>query len=364
MSSSTLFSPLTFGDFKIPHRVVMAPMTRSRSAQPGNVPTESMATYYAQRAGAAFIVSEATQITPQGQGYSFTPGIYSAEQVAGWRGVTDAVHAAGGRMVLQLWHVGRMSHPVFQQGQAPVAPSALAPNAQVWIVDEHGQGGMVDCPVPRALTVSEIRAIVNDYYTAAANALAAGFDGVEIHAANGYLIDSFLRSGSNLRTDAYGGSIEKRLRFLDEVTDAVTDAVGAARVGVRLSPHITQRGMHCPDMIVTTLKAARRLSDKGIAYLHFAEADWDDAPPVPESFRRDVRRAFGGAVGVAGGYTEARAQAVIRAGWADWVAFGRPFIANPDLPARLRNHLPLTVPDTHTLFGGDERGYTDYPNAG
>lgn len=186
-----LWTPMQAGALCLPHRVVMAPMTRSRSQQPGNVPPQSMATYYAQRASAAFIVSEATQITPQGQGYSFTPGIHSAEQVAGWRRVTDAVHAAGGRMVLQLWHVGRMSHPMFQQGQATVAPSALAPNAQVWIVDERGQGGMVDCPVPRALTVSEIRAIVNDYSTAAANALAAGVDGVEIHAANGYLIDSF-----------------------------------------------------------------------------------------------------------------------------------------------------------------------------
>lgn len=360
---NTLWNPIQVGALKLPHRVVMAPMTRSRSAQPGNVPTETMATYYAQRAGAAFIVSEATQISPQGQGYSFTPGIHSREQVAGWQKVTSAVHAAGGRMVLQLWHVGRMSHSVFQDGQAPVAPSVQAPNAKVWIVDEKGEGGMVDCPVPRSLTVAEIQSIVDDYRRAAINARAAGFDGVEIHAANGYLIDSFLRSGSNLRSDAYGGSIEKRLRFFDEVVDAVVDAMGPERVGVRLSPHITQRGMQCPDMILTTLKAARRLSDKGIAYMHFAEADWDDAPAVPESFRRDMRRAFNGAIGVAGGYTADKARAVIETGWADWVAFGRPFIANPDLPERLKRNLPLAAPDARTLFGGDGRGYTDYPNA-
>lgn len=363
MNPSSLFTPLKFGNFDLPHRVVMAPMTRCRTAQPGNLPTPLMATYYAQRASAGMIVSEATQISSQGQGYSFTPGIHSLEQVAGWRGVTKAVHAAGGRMVLQLWHVGRMSHPLFQNGQAPVAPSAIAPGAQVWIVGENGQGGMVDCPVPRALTVPEIQTIVDDYRHAAANALAAGFDGVEIHAANGYLIDAFLRSSSNHRTDLYGGSIDKRLRFLDEVVDAVSQVWGPARVGVRMSPHITQRGMNCPDMIATTLKAAARLSAKGIAYLHFAEADWDDAPAVPEAFRRDVRRAFGGAIGVAGGYNAAKARAVIDAGWADWVAFGRPFIGNPDLPERLRRNLPLASPDTNALFGGDARGYTDFPSA-
>lgn len=361
MNTSSLFTPLRFGAFDLPHRVVMAPMTRCRTAQPGNVPTALMAAYYAQRASAGMIVSEATQISPQGQGYSFTPGIHSLEQLAGWRGVTKAVHDAGGRMVLQLWHVGRMSHPVFQNGQAPVAPSAIAPNAQVWIVGENGQGGMVDCPVPRALTIPEIQTIVEDYRQAALNAMAAGFDGVEIHAANGYLIDSFLRSGSNQRTDAYGGTIDKRLRFLDEVVDAVAGVVGPGRVGVRLSPHITQRGMGCPDIVATTLKAAARLSDKGIAYLHFAEADWDDAPAVPESFRRDLRRAFGGAIGVAGGYSAAKAQSVIDAGWVDWVAFGRPFIGNPDLPQRLQRQLPLASPDNSTLFGGDARGYTDYP---
>lgn len=363
MNASKLFSPLRFGAFELPHRAVMAPMTRSRSAQPGNLPTPLMATYYAQRASAGLIISEATQISPQGQGYSFTPGIHSAEQVAAWRQVTQAVHAAGGRMVLQLWHVGRMSHPVFQNGRAPVAPSAIAPSAKVWIVGESGQGGMVDCPVPRALTVPEIDAIVDDYRHAAENALGAGFDGVEIHAANGYLIDSFLRSSSNHRSDAYGGSIEKRLRFFDEVVDAVLDVMEPSRVGVRMSPHITQRGMNCPDMVATTLKAAQRLSDKDVAYLHFAEADWDDAPAVPEMFRREVRRAFGGAIGVAGGYNAAKANALIDAGWADWVAFGRPFVSNPDLPERMRRDLPLTTPDPSTLFGGDALGYTDYSKA-
>lgn len=358
-----LFSPLSVGSLQLPHRIVMAPMTRSRSAQPGNVPSDSMARYYAQRASAGFIVSEATQISHQGQGYSFTPGIHSLEQLAGWRGVTKAVHAAGGRMVAQLWHVGRMSHPVFQGGQAPVAPSALAPGAQVWIADADGLGRMVDCPVPRALTVPEIQAIVDDYRQAAVHALVAGFDGVEIHAGNGYLIDAFLRSSANRRADAYGGSRPKRLRFFEEVIDAVVDVMGPERVGVRMSPHITQRGMQCPDMIAVTLEAARRLSQRGVAYLHLAEADWDDAPAVPVGFRMDVRRAFGGAIGVAGGYTAERAQVLLTAGWADWVAFGRPFIANPDLPARMRQNRPLATPDTATLFGGGDRGYTDYPAA-
>ena len=357
----SLFSPLNVGALQMPHRVVMAPMTRSRSAQPGNVPTELMATYYAQRASAGFIVSEATQISPQGQGYSFTPGIHSLEQVAGWRGVTKAVHAAGGRMVLQLWHVGRMSHPVFQGGQLPVAPSALAPRAQVWIADEHGQGRMVECPIPRALAPHEIAALIEDYQQAALNAKAAGFDGVEIHGANGYLIDSFLRSSSNHREDGYGGSINNRLRFLDEVVDAVVEVMGEARVGVRLSPHITQRGMDCPERIPTALAAARLLSRKRVAYLHLAEADWDDAPAVPDDFRRDLRRAFDGAIGVAGGYTLEKAQEVIRSGRVDWVAFGRPFIANPDLPRRLERGSTLAEPDPATLFGGDACGYTDYP---
>ncbi|WP_343634991.1 alkene reductase [Roseateles sp.] len=360
---TALFSPITLGALTLPHRIAMAPMTRARSTQPGNVPNALMADYYAQRASAAVIVSEATQISPQGQGYSFTPGIHSEAQVAGWQLVTRAVHRAGGRIVLQLWHVGRMSHPVFHGGQAPVAPSALAPEAQVWIADEQGTGRMVDCPVPRALTLEEIPGVVADFRRAAANAMRAGFDGVEIHAANGYLIDQFLRTTSNQRGDAYGGSRENRLRFLLDVVDAITAEIGPDRIGVRLAPYITARNMACPDIIPTILEGARALSLRGIAYLHLAEADWDDAPRIPEDFRRALRAAFQGRIVVAGRYDSARAEALLASGLVDVIAFGRPFIANPDLPVRLERGLPLAAFDSGTLFGGNAKGYSDYPAA-
>ncbi|WP_300452511.1 alkene reductase [Accumulibacter sp.] len=360
MPNTTLFDAFPLGTMPLPNRIVMAPMTRCRTTQPGDVPNALMATYYAQRASAGLIVSEATQISRQGQGYSFTPGIHTPEQIAGWRLVTDAVHQASGRIFLQLWHVGRMSHACFHDGQPPAAPSALAPDAQVWVVGGDGVGRMVDCPVPRALSIGEIAAIVGDFRQAAVNAIAAGFDGVEIHGANGYLIDQFLRSTANRRTDAYGGSIAGRCRFLKEVASAVTEAIGAQRVGVRLSPYITARNMHCPEIIPAILHAAGELERLGIAYIHLSEADWDDAPQVPDSFRLELRRAFGGTLIVAGRYDRSRAQAVLATGLADLVAFGRPFIANPDLPARLANGWPLADFDPATLFGGDARGYADF----
>ncbi|MAA99061.1 MAG: alkene reductase [Stappia sp.] len=360
--TTSLFEPVTLGPLELANRIAMAPMTRARSTQPGNVPNEMMATYYAQRAAAGLIVSEATQISPQGQGYSYTPGLHSDEQVAGWRKTTAAVHAAGGRIFAQLWHVGRMSHPVFHGGDLPVAPSAISPQAQVWVADpETGTGGMVDSPVPRALETGEIPGIVADYARAAENAIAAGFDGVEIHGANGYLIDQFLRSSSNTRDDGYGGSQENRLRFLQEVVEAVAGAVGAERTGLRLSPVITQRGMHDPQILDTVVKAGRRIDALGLAYLHLAEADWDDAPETPEDFRKALRAAYSGRIIVAGRYDLSRAEAILAAGYADIVAFGRPFIANPDLPRRLRENLPLADLDPATLFGGDETGYSTYP---
>jgi N-ethylmaleimide reductase len=361
MSEKLLFEPFTLGSADLPNRIVMCPMTRCRTTQPGDVPNALMAEYYAQRASAALIVSEATQISRQGQGYSFTPGVYSPSQIDGWHRVTDAVHAAGGRMFLQLWHVGRMSHASFHDGQPPVAPSALKPDAQVWVAGEDGVGRMVDCPVPRSLEGSEIAGIVEDFRRAAANAMAAGFDGVEIHGANGYLIDQFLRSTSNRRTDGYGGSIENRVRFLEEVARAVVAEAGAERTGVRLAPFITARGMACPDIIPAILEAARRLNALRLTYIHLSEADWDDAPQVPDEFRRELRRQFQGAIIVAGRYDQTRAEAILAAGLADLVAFGRPFIANPDLPARLANGWPLAVFDPSTLFGGDGHGYADYP---
>ncbi len=263
---SLLFTPFSLGRLELPHRVVMAPMTRSRSTQPGDVPNATNAEYYAQRAGAALIVTEATQISPQGKGYSFTPGIYTAEQIAGWRRVTKAVHDAGGRIYLQLWHVGRMSHPDFHDGALPVAPFAIPFDGSIWKADPvTGVGAMVPCPTPRALTRAEIKAIVGDFRRAARNALEAGFDGVEVHGANGYLVDQFLRTTSNTRTDEYGGSRENRLRFLKEVIDAVASEAGADRTAIRLAPFLTARGMACPDILPTILEAASFLEDKGVS---------------------------------------------------------------------------------------------------
>ncbi len=359
--TQTLFTPLDLGPIALPHRIVMAPLTRARSSQPGDVPNEMNARYYAQRATAALIVSEATQISPQGKGYSFTPGIYSEEQVEGWRLVTDAVHAEGGRIFLQLWHVGRMSHPMFHEGALPVAPSAVPFEGQIWAVNPAtGRGGMLDSPTPRALERREIRAIVEDYHQAARNAIRAGFDGVEIHGANGYLIDQFLRTTSNQRTDEYGGSRQNRLRFLREVVDAVATEAGPERTAIRLAPFLTARGMACPDILPTMLEAADFLQAKGIAYLHLVEADWDDAPLFTEEFRRDMRARFRRPIIVAGHYDRAKADWVLEQGYADLVAFGRPFISNPDLVERLKHDLPLAPLDPATLFGGGEQGYTDY----
>jgi N-ethylmaleimide reductase len=359
---TTLFTPFALGALPLPSRIVMAPMTRSRAAQPGNVPTELMAEYYAQRASAGLILTEATQISPQGQGYSFTPGIHSPEQVAGWRRVTDAVHAKGGRIFLQLWHVGRMSHESFHPDGKPVAPSALAPGASVWVVDPAtGKGAMVPSPLPRALTAADIEAVIADYAAAARNAVAAGFDGVELHGANGYLIDEFLRATSNQRSDGYGGSVENRIRFAVEVFEAVAAEIGAARVGIRISPFITQRGMNDPEAPATILALIRALGQRGLAYTHIAEADWDDAPLTPDSFRHDLRAAFAGAIVVAGKYDRTRAEAMLASGLADLIAFGRPFIANPDLPRRFAEDLPLADFEADALFGGSAAGYTSYP---
>jgi N-ethylmaleimide reductase len=360
--TDTLFSELSLGTTELPNRIVMAPMTRSRSTQPGDVPNAMMAKYYAQRASAGLIITEATQISPQGKGYSFTPGIYSPEQVAGWKLVTDAVHAAGGRIFLQLWHVGRMSHASFHIDGMPVAPSALSPDAQVWVVDPAtGVGAMVDCPVPRTLAIHEIANVIEDFRKGAANAIAAGFDGVEIHGANGYLIDQFLRRSSNHRDDLYGGTQENRIRFLVEVAEAVAGEVGADRAGIRLAPYITQRNMADDEIIPTILKAAKELDRIGLAYIHLSEADWEDAPVVPESFRHDLRAAFSGKIIVAGKYSFERGQAIIASGFADLVAYGRPFIGNPDLPHRFAEGLPLADFDMAGAFGGTEKGYSDYP---
>lgn len=357
-----LFQRTTLKNLDLQNRVAMAPMTRARTSQPGNVPNEMMATYYKQRATAGLIISEATQISDDSQGYSFTPGVYTDEQVKGWQPITQAAHDQGAVMFCQLWHVGRVSHPTFQQGELPIAPSALAPvETKVWISDDQGNGNMVDCIQPRAMTQADIDRVISDFAYAAKRAVEAGFDGVEIHGGNGYLIDQFLRTNSNKRTDNYGGSRENRMRFLLEVVDAVIAAIGADKVGVRLAPFITFKDMDCPDIVATILDASKQLQDRDIAYMHLSEADWDDAPVIPESFRIELREVFTNTIIVAGSYTQARADEVLNKGYADLIAFGRPFVSNPDLVSRLKNDNELADLDGATLFGGNELGYTDYP---
>lgn len=344
----------------------MPPMTRSRAGA-NEVATALMATYYSQRSSAGLIISEGTQISRQGQGYAWTPGIFTKEQIAGWKQVTDAVHRQGGLMFAQLWHVGRVSHVSLQEnGQAPVAPSAIMAEGVKVFIDpagkgpEQGAGEMVQHSMPRELTIPEIQEIVLDYAQAARNAIAAGFDGVELHGANGYLIEQFIDSQTNRRSDEYGGSIEKRLRFLKEVVTAVVDAIGKERVGVRQAPLTTLMGAQDDTPEETYLAAAKLLNEIGIAYIHIAEADWDNAPLMPVAFKEAYRAAFKGTLIYAGKYTKVRAEEALKKGWADLIAFGRPFIANPDLPERLRHDLPLTPDKPANYFGGGAEGYTDY----
>jgi N-ethylmaleimide reductase len=351
---TTIFDPIKLGDLELSNRIIMAPLTRCR-ADAGRVPNALMAEYYVQRASAGLILSEATSVTPLGVGYPDTPGIWSNDQVRGWANVTKAIHGAGGKIFLQLWHVGRISHESYLNGETPVAPSAIQPKGHVSLVRP-----LADYPTPRALETAEIADIVDAYRTGAENAKAAGFDGVEIHGANGYLIDQFLRTTSNHRTDAYGGTMDNRTRFAREVAAAVASEAGAERTGMRLAPFITQRNMNCPEIIPTMLHLAHQLDTLGLAYIHLAEADWDDAPSIPDDFRQALRNAFSGRVIVAGKYTPDRAQQILSSGMADLVAFGRPFIANPDLPARYAGGLPLATFDPATLFGGNEQGYSDY----
>ncbi|HST45640.1 MAG TPA: alkene reductase, partial [Luteimonas sp.] len=282
-----LLLPVDAGSIALPNRVLMAPLTRSRAGQPGDVPTALNAAYYAQRAGAGLIVSEATQISRQGQGYAWTPGIHSDAQEAGWKGVTDAVHAQGGRIAAQLWHVGRISHPLLQPGgAAPVAPSALvAEGAKCFVVKPDGTAGNVPTALPRALETGEIAGIVADYAHAAQRADRAGFDLVEVHAANGYLLHQFLSTNSNTRIDAYGGSLDNRARITLEVIDAVVAVLGAGRVGVRLSPHFTAHGIADDEAEASALHLAREFSRRGIAYLHIAEPDWVGGPKLSDAFR-------------------------------------------------------------------------------
>ena len=363
ISSDPLFQSYALGSLELPNRIVMPPMTRSRASQPGDIPNALMAEYYAQRASAGLIISEGTWISPLGKGYAWTPGIHTPAQVAGWRKITQAVHDAGGRIFAQLWHVGRLSHTSLLEGHAPVSSSAMqAEGVNVFVAERDGTPGFVQASKPRALSIEDIHAVVDDYRQAARNAMAAGFDGVELHAANGYLVNQFIDSGANDRTDAYGGSLENRLRFLGEVAQALVEGTGdKSRVGIRLAPLTTLNGCVDADPETTYTAAAELLASIGVAYIHIAEADWDDAPHMPTEFKQRLRKAFPGTLIYAGRYTAERARAALDEGWADLIAFGRPFVANPDLPERLRSGAPLNAHDRNTLFGGDARGFTDYP---
>jgi len=360
--TSPFLQPLVAGDLTLPNRIVMAPLTRMRAGS-GNVPGELAPLYYAQRASAGLIISEATQIAPSGMGYPGTPGIHSEEQVAGWARVTEAVHKAGGRMVLQLWHVGRISHRSLQPGGAlPVAPSAIQPSGGTFGPDWKP----VAFETPRALETSEIPGIVAQFAAGAVNAKRAGFDGVEVHGANGYLLDQFLQTGSNQRSDAYGGSIENRARLLLEAVDAAIAVWGAGRVGVRLSPYGTFNDMRDDDPPALFAYVASELDRRKIAYLHVIEprassAGGDDH--IDETAPRTgamLRAAFKGVIIGAGGFTRDSALSALHDHTADAVAFGRMFISNPDLVRRLAQGMPLTPYDRSTFYGGGAKGYTDY----
>lgn len=365
---TTLFDPIQAGEIALANRIVMAPLTRNRA--PGAVPTPLMATYYTQRASAGLLITEATAISHQGQGYADVPGLYAPEQVAGWKAVTASVHAAGGKIVTQLWHVGRVSHTELQPGGgAPVAPSAITAKTKTVLLKDGG-AVFVDTSEPRALRLDELPGIVDDYRRAALAAIEAGFDGVEVHAANGYLLDQFLKTGANQRTDAYGGSIENRARLLVEVMQAVTAAIGGGRVGIRLSPVTPANDIVDADPQPLFDHVVRHLAPLGLAYVHVIEGATGGPRELPDrpfdyaALKAAYRAAGGtGAWMVNNGYDLPLAQQAL-AGGADLVAFGKAYIANPDLVERLKAGGPFNVPDKMTFYGGGEKGYTDYPTLG
>jgi len=370
-SSPSLFDPVQVGDLQLANRIVMAPLTRNRS--PDAIPLDITATYYGQRASAGLLITEATAISHQAQGYAHVPGLYGTEQLDGWKKVTSAVHDAGGRIVVQLWHVGRISHTSLQpDGGAPVAPSALTAKAKTYLVHADGSGAMVPVSAPRALDVGELPGIVKTFRAAARNAVeTAGFDGVEVHGANGYLLDQFLKSGSNQRTDDYGGSIENRARLLLEVVRGIADDLGGGKVGVRLSPVTPANDASDDDAQALFEYVVQQLAPLGLAYIHIIEGstggprDLDDRPFDYAALKAAYRGAGGkGAWMGNNGYDRALAEKRVADGEVDLVAFGKLYIANPDLVRRFRENAPLNTPDQTTFYGGGEHGYTDYPALG
>jgi N-ethylmaleimide reductase len=353
-----LFSTMTLGPLKLPNRIVMAPMTRSRAF--GNVPNDLIAMYYSLRVEAGLIITEGMSPTPNGLGYPRIPGIYSEAQITGWRKVTDAVHAAGGRIIMQLMHTGRVGHPANLPPEAKMlAPSAVAAPGEMWTDSQ----GMQPHPVPIEMTESDIATAIEEYAVACKNGMAAGFDGIELHGANGYLIDQFLNTASNRRIDRWGGSIENRIRFAVEVAQAAASAIGPERVGMRISPYGVFNGMS-PDaqMDALYLRLTDALNDIGLVYLHVVDHSSMGAPPVGDEIKNQLRTAFKGQYILCGGYDKAHANTDIAAGRCDLVAFGRPFIANPDLVERLRHDARLNEANPDTFYSGKAEGYTDYPS--
>ncbi len=359
MNQQALLTPVKLGPYQLKNRVVMAPMTRDRADNPELAPTAMHAEYYAQRASAGLIITEGSQISPQGVGYIYTPGIHSEAQIRGWERVTDAVHARGGRIFLQLWHVGYVSHPDFHGGALPVSASAINPKTKVYTT----AGVLKDTVASRALETAEVKQVVRDFAQGAKNAMAAGFDGVEVHGANGYLIEQFLRDGTNLRSDEYGGGIPNRVRFLLEVVEAVSKAVGSERTGVRLSPAGTYNVPPDSDTRALYDYAIARLSEHGLAYLHLREpvGDMSAIPNMVTNVTEHFRGIYKGTLITNTAYDREKGNTAISRGLADLVAFGVPFIANPDLVERFREGAPLAKPDPATFYTPGAKGYTDYP---
>ncbi|EPK6502271.1 alkene reductase [Klebsiella aerogenes] len=363
MSESKLFSPLKVGAVTVPNRVFMAPLTRLRSIEPGDIPTPLMAEYYRQRASSGLIITEATQISAQAKGYAGAPGLHSPEQMAAWQKITAGVHAENGHIAVQLWHTGRISHNSLQPGgAAPVTPSALSSGTRTSLRDENGHAIRVDTSMPRALETDEIPGIVDDFRQAVGNARDVGFDLVELHSAHGYLLHQFLSPSSNQRTDQYGGSVENRARLVLEVVDAVSKEWSADRIGIRVSPIGSFQNVdNGPNEEADALYLIEQLAKRGIAYLHMSEPDWAGGQPYSDEFRQKVRDRFPGAIIGAGAYTVEKANDLINKGLIDAVAFGRDYIANPDLVARLQKKAALNPQRPESFYGGGAEGYTDYP---
>lgn len=363
MSNKKLFSPLKVGAITVPNRIFMAPLTRLRSIEPGDIPTPLMAEYYRQRTSAGLIISEATQISAQAKGYAGAPGLHSPAQIAAWKPIVEGVHADNGHIAVQLWHTGRISHSSLQPGnQPPVAPSALNSGTRTSLRNAEGKTIREETTTPRALTLEEIPGIVNDFRQAVANARQAGFDLVELHAAHGYLLHQFLSPSANHRTDSYGGSVENRARLVLEVIDAVSREWSADRIGIRISPLGSFQGTdNGPHEEADALYLIKELGKRGIAYLHMSEPDWMGGQPYTDAFRSKVRECFPGPIIGAGAYTPEKAEDLLDKGLIDAVAFGRAYISNPDLVERLQQNAQLTPAREAFFYGGGAEGYTDYP---